>query len=284
MKNEIRIFESPQFGQIRTAGTADEPLFCLSDICRILELRTDNVKQRLKTPGTYSIGVGVQTGTKADGTPAIQFVEMLFVNEPNLYRVIMRSDKPQVEAFQDWVCEEVLPTIRKQGYYSAGGNDFASVTAEILKSHNECVDRLTRLVEKLTDNISVYVQQPQPAQQPQSSQQYQKPYPKPPLEDDQPVNPNKPVVTYTFSEVAEVVGKSSVHAFTSWAQKRGIIMRENGRWIPTPQYRDKGYFVLRKFTRLVEGGTKDCSYYKITQEGYKMIALALASPETVIND
>ena len=104
------------------------------------------------------------------------------------------------------------------------------------------------------------------------------------MEDDQPVNPNKPVVTYTFSEVAEVVGKSSVHAFTSWAQKRGIIMRENGRWIPTPQYRDKGYFVLRKFTRLVEGGTKDCSYYKITQEGYKMIALALASPETVIND
>lgn len=275
MKNEIRIFESPQFGQIRTAGTPDEPLFCLKDVCDVLELQINKVKERIKEDGWISIPLIDSMGRTQVAT---------FVNEPNLYRVIMRSNKPQAEAFQDWVCEEVLPTIRKQGYYSAGGNDFASVTAEILKSHNECVDRLTRLVEKLTDNISVYVQQPQPAQQPQSSQQYQKPYPKPPLEDDQPVNPNKPVVTYTFSEVAEVVGKSSVHAFTSWAQKRGIIMRENGRWIPTPQYRDKGYFVLRKFTRLVEGGTKDCSYYKITQEGYKMIALALASPETVIND
>lgn len=42
---------------------------------------------------------------------------MIFINEKNLYKVIMRSDKPQAEPFQDWVCGEVLPSIRKHGAY-----------------------------------------------------------------------------------------------------------------------------------------------------------------------
>ena len=40
---EITIFENAEFGSIRTAGTAEEPLFCLTDVCRVLELRTDAV-------------------------------------------------------------------------------------------------------------------------------------------------------------------------------------------------------------------------------------------------
>lgn len=44
---------------------------------------------------------------------------MVFVDEKNLYKVIMRSDKPQAEPFQDWVCGEVLPSIRKTGGYVA---------------------------------------------------------------------------------------------------------------------------------------------------------------------
>ena len=116
MENVI-IFESDKFGQIRTAGTSEEPLFCLSDICRVLELQVTPTKNRLKTPGVTSIKVGVQTGVKSDGSPATQQINMIFINEQNLYKVIMRSDKPQAEAFQDWVCGEVLPSIRKNGAY-----------------------------------------------------------------------------------------------------------------------------------------------------------------------
>lgn len=43
--------------------------------------------------------------------------ELFFVNEPAVYRLIFRSDKPRAEAFANWVCGEVLPAIRKQGYY-----------------------------------------------------------------------------------------------------------------------------------------------------------------------
>ena len=70
--NDIQVFNNEQFGSIRTAGTAEQPMFCLSDICKVLELRVDGVMPRLKEGGYNRIGVGVQTGTKKDGTPAIK--------------------------------------------------------------------------------------------------------------------------------------------------------------------------------------------------------------------
>ena len=116
MENVI-IFESDKFGQIRTAGTSEEPLFCLKDVCRVLELQVTPTKNRLNPKGVNLIKVGVQTGVKSDGNPVTQQINMTFISEQNLYRVIMRSDKPQAEAFQDWVCGEVLPSIRKNGAY-----------------------------------------------------------------------------------------------------------------------------------------------------------------------
>lgn len=106
--NDIQVFNNEQFGSIRTAGTAEQPLFCLSDICRVLDLRTQDVKKRLDEKGVDSINTPTNGGEQ----------QMLFVNEKNLYKVIMRSDKPQAEPFQDWVCGEVLPSIRKHGAYA----------------------------------------------------------------------------------------------------------------------------------------------------------------------
>ena len=113
MENGITIFNDERFGEIRTAGTADNPMFCLSDICKILDLQTSKVKARLNERGVSSIPTPTHNQF---GAEVIQ--EMIYVNEQNLYKVIMRSDKPQAEPFQDWVCGEVLPSIRKTGSYS----------------------------------------------------------------------------------------------------------------------------------------------------------------------
>lgn len=104
----IKIFDNPQFGEVRTAGTSDQPLFCLADICRVLDLQVSSTKNRLKQDGVSLIKV-------IDSLGRDQMT--YFINEQNMYRVIMRSDKPQAEKFQDWVCGEVLPTIRKTGKY-----------------------------------------------------------------------------------------------------------------------------------------------------------------------
>lgn len=108
MENRIKIFENAELGKVRVAGTSEEPLFCLSDVCKILDLHTGMTKQRLDEKGVSSI----DTLTKGGIQP------LIYVSEKNLYKVIMRSDKPQAEPFQDWVCGEVLPSIRKTGSYS----------------------------------------------------------------------------------------------------------------------------------------------------------------------
>lgn len=105
--NEIEIFKDERFGEVRVAGTSDNPLFRLADVCKILGLRVDAVQSRL-TDDPIRIGVTDSIGREQ---------QMNFVNEKNLYKVIMRSDKPQAEPFQDWVCGEVLPSIRKHGAY-----------------------------------------------------------------------------------------------------------------------------------------------------------------------
>ena len=64
METHITIFNNPQFGDIRTAGTAENPLFCLADVCKVLELRVVGVIPRRKKGGYNRIWVGVHTGTK----------------------------------------------------------------------------------------------------------------------------------------------------------------------------------------------------------------------------
>ena len=105
----IEIFKNESFGEVRVAGTSEQPLFCLADICRVLEIKNvSDCKSRLDQRGI------VLTDTPTNG--GIQ--QLVYINEKNLYKVIMRSDKPQAESFQDWVCGEVLPSIRKTGSYS----------------------------------------------------------------------------------------------------------------------------------------------------------------------
>lgn len=120
-KESISIFKDSRFGEIRTTVDANgEPLFCLKDVCDALGLTNSRkVAKTMSTPYVTTSYVGVQTGTKADGTPAIQNVAMTFIGEPNLYRCIFQSRKKEAEEFQNWVTSEVLPSIRKNGIYIA---------------------------------------------------------------------------------------------------------------------------------------------------------------------
>lgn len=105
----IQIFENEQFGQVRIAmSESNEPQFCLADVCRVLDIKNvSDCKTRLSHKGV------VTTDTLTNG--GVQ--SMVFINESNLYKCIFQSRKPDAEKFQDWVCDEVLPSIRKHGAY-----------------------------------------------------------------------------------------------------------------------------------------------------------------------
>lgn len=93
---------------VRTAGTAENPLFVAADVCRAL-----GIEQATRAVENFSESEkGVNLIHTLGGGQ-----EMLVVSEAGLYRLIFRSDKPAARKFQEWVFSEVLPSIRKTGGY-----------------------------------------------------------------------------------------------------------------------------------------------------------------------
>lgn len=118
--NELMIFNNPEFGTFRTLDESGNVLFCGTDVAQALGYAKPRDAVSTHCPHAVKRGVGVQTGTKADGTPAMQTVEMSFIPESDLYRLVFSSKLPTAEKFTDWVTEEVLPSIRRNGGYIAG--------------------------------------------------------------------------------------------------------------------------------------------------------------------
>lgn len=133
MENGIQIFKNKEFGEIRTSGTAENPLFCLADVCKALGLKPSHVRERLDD------GV-VSTDTIFDNLGRQQVAN--FVNEDGLYDVILDSRKPEAKQFRKWITFEVLPSIRKHGAY---------MTQETIEKAITSPDFLIRLATQLKE-------------------------------------------------------------------------------------------------------------------------------------
>ena len=121
--NQIQIFNFHS-NEVRTATDPNGDIyFCLVDVANTLEIsRSSDLLQiqkgfvkneSPKNRGTLDPKGVVKLYTPTKGGTQ----ELAFISEPNLYRVIFRSNKEQARQFQDWVVNEVLPTIRKTGAY-----------------------------------------------------------------------------------------------------------------------------------------------------------------------
>lgn len=117
MENGIEVFKNEQFGEIRTIIDDGKVLFCGSDIAKALGYSNPRKAVRDHTKGGTKRSIGVETGKNANGSAAVQMVEMAFISEGDVYRLIVRSKMPSAEKFESWVFDEVLPTIRKSGGY-----------------------------------------------------------------------------------------------------------------------------------------------------------------------
>ena len=118
MTTNVQTFSHPLFGDIRVAGTFMEPLFCLVDVCNALDIKNPSrAKTALKPGGVHLMKVTTTQKNQHGESDKKHEVYFIFISELNFYKLIMRSDKPQAEPFQDWVCGDVLPAIRKDGGY-----------------------------------------------------------------------------------------------------------------------------------------------------------------------
>lgn len=106
--NGITVFENDQFGSVRTIVRDGEPWFVAADVCRASDIQnTTDAMSRLDedekgVDSIYTLG-GAQ--------------DLLIVNEPGLYSLVLGSRKPEAKAFKRWITHEVIPDIRKHGGY-----------------------------------------------------------------------------------------------------------------------------------------------------------------------
>jgi len=137
---ELQIFNNSEFGEIRIITKDDEPMFCLADVCKALEIsNVGNVKQRLSEKGIHTADTLTKGGMQ----------KMIFISEANLYKTIFQSRKESAERFTDWVTSEVLPSIRKTGSYSK-----PLTTSEQIRLLAQGNTELTERVDKVEDKIT----------------------------------------------------------------------------------------------------------------------------------
>ena len=109
MKKGLAVISSPEFGEIRSTVVDGEPLFVAKDVCEVLELSKyrDAVARLDDDERGRPVIVDTLSGKQSMAT----------VNESGLYALIFQSRKPEAKVFRKWVTKEVLPNIRKHGFY-----------------------------------------------------------------------------------------------------------------------------------------------------------------------
>lgn len=106
--NELQIFKSSQFGEIRTLEENGKPLFCGSDIAKALGY----------TNAPDALARHCRAIVKRDTPISGKFQSINFIPEGDVYRLITHSKLPAAQQFETWVFDEVLPTLRRTGTYS----------------------------------------------------------------------------------------------------------------------------------------------------------------------
>ena len=198
---QLQIFQNSGY-QIRGGLINNEPYFVLADVCKALDITNPSMTiQQLDEDERAKLDLGRQG-------------EAWTVTESGLYRIIMRSDKPQAKPFQKWVTGEVLPSIRKHGIYATpqtiedmiANPDFAIELLQTLKTEREA-----RIEAERRNAVLMHATK-----------------------------------TYTSTEIAKELGFKSAIALNNKLADLKIQFKQNGTWLLYSQYADLGYTDIKQ--------------------------------------
>ena len=233
-QNEVRVFESAKFGQVRTSKTeSGDPLFCLVDVCKALGLSNPRkVKTQLSQKGVTISDTHTNGGVQ----------QLNFITEANLYRCIFQSRKEEAEQFQDWVCEEVLPAIRQTGGYIATQPED---TPELI---------MARALQVAQSTIERHQQQLQVAQAVITSQSEQLKEQAPKVEyTDSVLNAS---TTYTSTQMAKELDLRTAEQLHALLKSWGVMIRQSGQWMLAAKYCGQNYTKTRTHPYTKQDGTQ----------------------------
>lgn len=275
MKN-VEIFNSPMFGELRTSrNEKDEPLFCLKDVCDSLELRVNDV---IKRTGCHPDTIGVSNEIISHGTPTgiSKEVEMYFVTEPDLYRVIFQSRKSSARKFQDWVFEEVLPTLRKDGSYSMTQSKQPLASYQI----EDPIERAKRWIEEQQHTRALEAQTEQQAQTIGIQQkELTVAAPKVKYYDDTLASTD----CLTTTQVADDLGISA-RALNQQLSNAGIQYFQSGSWHLKGKYREWNLASTRTYNYIKGDGSTGTKVNLVWNQRGKRFILALYNNDFNVKD
>ena len=228
---ERQVFNNSQFGELRISGTPDKPMFCLNDVCKALGLgNVTALKSRLDEKGFTTIKALTSGGNQ----------QMIFINEPNLYRCIFQSRKAEAEQFQDWVFNEILPSIRKSGGYIATqvNETPEMIMARALKVAEHTIEehekRMKALAEENEAQKRIIMQLEADTQM--KAEEIKKLTP----DADYARQTLTAVNTWNTNIIAKEMGMSAV-TLNQHLQRLGIQYKQHKVWILSAKYQGKGY-------------------------------------------
>lgn len=107
--NELKVFNNPEFGKVRTITEQGKTLFCGSDVARALGYKNPTKAIADHCKGTVERRTNDSLGRQQT---------MKFITEGDIYRLAAKSELPGADKFESWIFDEVLPSIRKTGQYT----------------------------------------------------------------------------------------------------------------------------------------------------------------------
>lgn len=259
--NNVQIFKNPAFGQLRTSGTSECPLFAATDLCKMLGYSNTSKAINDHTEPEERYNVSLERGGK-----------MLFVTESGLYALIFRSNKPDAKSFRNWVTSEVLPAIRKTGGYIPANEGESEtdimakalliaqkqIEAQRVRAEYEAAraEALQKQTEKMQGQID-YINERQKKLIPAAA------YANEVL---------KSKSDYTLTQTAHALGLRSVYVLTGWLNRRGVLYFQSGQWQPTAKVAAKGYFSTRTHKRISSDDTIVTKIYTtVTEKGRRFL-------------
>lgn len=159
--SQVQLFSHPELGELKATIKNGEPWFLAGDVCRVLGIKNsrdavNEIGKKLKTAGAKDVGITdtlIQTsGGKQKAT---------IINEQIFYELVFNSRKQKAVLFRAWVTGEVLPSIRKHGFYRAEGKMIRRVETDAIKEFIEYAksngsqssERYYAIITKATNEI-----------------------------------------------------------------------------------------------------------------------------------
>ena len=163
--DNLKVFENDEFGQLSVIVKNNKEYIEAIEVATILGYSNprDAISRHCNEEGVVFSDVRVVTGFRKDNSQAFQVVTKKFIDEGNLYRLIIKSKLPSAKRFEKWIMDEVLPSIRKHGAYMSeevinktlDDPDFIIEMATKLKYEREQRRLLQEKAEHLEASITI---------------------------------------------------------------------------------------------------------------------------------